>query len=130
MTNDDRRLLDKRFEDIYREHFDRIAAYLLARADRDLAAEALSRTFEVAWRQIVNVPGEPLPSPGRACTSRSSSYPYLQALSAEWSTWVSPTAEDPKSSRGDKTTVASITSKSRQGLARHSGRGLSPQRRC
>lgn len=59
--NDERRLEHQQFERIYREHFDRVASYLLARADRDLAAEALSRTFEVAWRRIADVPREPLP---------------------------------------------------------------------
>src|ERR1700722_9056353 len=59
--NDRRRLTGEPFEDIYREHFDRVAAYLLARADRDLAADALSKTFEVTWRRITDVPSEPLP---------------------------------------------------------------------
>jgi RNA polymerase sigma-70 factor, ECF subfamily len=61
MANEEMRLDRERFENIYREHFDRVAAYLLARADRDMAADALSRTFEVAWRRIVEVPREPLP---------------------------------------------------------------------
>jgi RNA polymerase sigma-70 factor, ECF subfamily len=61
MADKEMRLDRERFEDIYREHFDRVAAYLLARADRDLAADALSKTFEVAWRRIADVPREPLP---------------------------------------------------------------------
>jgi RNA polymerase sigma-70 factor (ECF subfamily) len=62
MADRDPRALDReRFEAIYREHFERVAAYLLARADRDVAADALSRTFEIAWRRIDDVPGEPLP---------------------------------------------------------------------
>lgn len=62
MADDDTRWVErKRFEDLYREQFNRIAAYLLARAERDLATEALSRTFEVAWRRIADVPREPLP---------------------------------------------------------------------
>lgn len=56
-----RRLERERFEGLYREHFSRVAAYLLARADRDLAGDALARTFEVAWRRIGDVPEEPLP---------------------------------------------------------------------
>jgi RNA polymerase sigma-70 factor (ECF subfamily) len=51
----------QRFERLYREHFDRVAAYLLSRADRGLAEDALARTFEVAWRRIADVPDEPLP---------------------------------------------------------------------
>ncbi|HEY3971287.1 MAG TPA: RNA polymerase sigma factor [Solirubrobacteraceae bacterium] len=61
MADKQTRLDRERFEKIYREHFDRVAAYLLARANRDLAADALSRTFEVAWRRIADVPREPLP---------------------------------------------------------------------
>lgn len=58
---DPRALGSERFEAIYREHFERVSAYLLARADRDPAADALSRTFEIAWRRIGDVPREPLP---------------------------------------------------------------------
>jgi RNA polymerase sigma-70 factor (ECF subfamily) len=61
MADKQMRLDRERFEKIYKEDFDRVAAYLLARADRDLAADALSRTFEVAWRRIADVPSEPLP---------------------------------------------------------------------
>ncbi len=61
MADKEMRLDRERFENIYRDNFDRVAAYLLARADRDLAADALSRTFEVAWRRIADVPREPLP---------------------------------------------------------------------
>jgi RNA polymerase sigma-70 factor (ECF subfamily) len=50
-----------RFERLYDEHFDRVAAYLLARVDRDAAADALAATFEVAWRRIADVPAQELP---------------------------------------------------------------------
>ncbi|HYM55590.1 MAG TPA: RNA polymerase sigma factor [Solirubrobacteraceae bacterium] len=52
---------EQRFERLYEEHFDRVAAYLLARSDPDTAADALARTFEVVWRRIADVPAEPLP---------------------------------------------------------------------
>ncbi len=52
---------EQRFERLYREHFDRVAAYLLSRSDRGLAEEALARTFEVAWRRMADMPNEPLP---------------------------------------------------------------------
>jgi RNA polymerase sigma-70 factor (ECF subfamily) len=57
MTDDDRR----RFERLYAEHFERVAAYLLSRADPALAEDALARTFEIAWRRLADVPREPLP---------------------------------------------------------------------
>lgn len=52
---------EQRFEGLYKEHFDRIAAYLLSRADRAQAEDALARTFEIAWRRIADVPDDPLP---------------------------------------------------------------------
>ena len=50
-----------RFERLYDEHFERVAAYLLVRVDRDAAADALAATFEVAWRRITDVPAAELP---------------------------------------------------------------------
>jgi RNA polymerase sigma-70 factor, ECF subfamily len=52
---------EQRFERLYEQHFERVAAYLLARTDRDSAAEALARTFEIAWRRLPDVPVESLP---------------------------------------------------------------------
>jgi RNA polymerase sigma-70 factor (ECF subfamily) len=51
----------ERFERLYGEHFERVAAYLLARADREAAADALAATFEVAWRRLEEVPAQELP---------------------------------------------------------------------
>jgi RNA polymerase sigma-70 factor (ECF subfamily) len=51
----------ERFEELYRRNFKRVAAYLLARADRDLADDALTATFEVAWRRLDDVPRDELP---------------------------------------------------------------------
>jgi RNA polymerase sigma-70 factor (ECF subfamily) len=49
------------FGRLYEQNFGRVAAYLLARADRDSATEAVARTFEIAWRRLRDVPSEPLP---------------------------------------------------------------------
>jgi len=51
----------QRFARLYERHFDHVAAYLLARVDRDAAADALAATFEVAWRRIAEVPEHELP---------------------------------------------------------------------
>jgi RNA polymerase sigma-70 factor, ECF subfamily len=48
------------FERVYRDSFDRLAAYVLARADRDAAADVLARTYEIAWRRRADLPAEPL----------------------------------------------------------------------
>jgi RNA polymerase sigma-70 factor (ECF subfamily) len=52
---------DERFERFYEDHFQRVAAYLLARSDRELAQDALARTFEIAWRRIDDIPDDSLP---------------------------------------------------------------------
>jgi len=51
---------EQRFERLYEQHFNRVASYLVARTNRDSAAEALARTFEIAWRRLPDVPAEPL----------------------------------------------------------------------
>ncbi|HEY1834763.1 MAG TPA: sigma-70 family RNA polymerase sigma factor [Solirubrobacteraceae bacterium] len=48
------------FERIHRQTFDRLAAYVLARADRDVAADAIARTYEIAWRRRAELPREPI----------------------------------------------------------------------
>jgi RNA polymerase sigma-70 factor (ECF subfamily) len=50
-----------RFECLYEQHFERVAGYVLARVDRDSAADAVARTFEIAWRRLADVPAEPGP---------------------------------------------------------------------
>jgi DNA-directed RNA polymerase specialized sigma24 family protein len=54
-------LRSEHFERLYAQNFDRVAAYLLARTDRETAADALASTFELVWRRIADVPTEPLP---------------------------------------------------------------------
>lgn len=49
------------FEQLYERSFDRVAAYVLARTDRDAAADAISRTFEIAWRRRADLPEDALP---------------------------------------------------------------------
>lgn len=52
---------ERRFERLYSQHHDRVAAYLLSRTDRESAQDALSRTFEIAWRRFDDVPVRQLP---------------------------------------------------------------------
>jgi RNA polymerase sigma factor (sigma-70 family) len=52
---------EQRFERFYYAHYDRVAAYLLSRARRDHAQDALARTFEVAWRRFAEIPEPALP---------------------------------------------------------------------
>jgi RNA polymerase sigma factor (sigma-70 family) len=50
-----------RFERLYRDHHPAVRAYLLRRAEPELAQDALSETFLAAWRRLDEVPGDPLP---------------------------------------------------------------------
>jgi RNA polymerase sigma factor (sigma-70 family) len=50
-----------RFEAIYRAHHGAVRAYLLRRAEPELAQDALSETFLVAWRRLDRLPTDPLP---------------------------------------------------------------------
>jgi RNA polymerase sigma-70 factor (ECF subfamily) len=50
-----------RFEAIYRSHHGAVRAYLLRRAEPELAQDALSETFLVAWRRFDQLPPDPLP---------------------------------------------------------------------
>ena len=52
---------EQQFERFYYAHYDRVAAYLLSRAGRDHAQDALARTFEVAWRRFAEIPEPALP---------------------------------------------------------------------
>ena len=49
------------FEQLYADSFDRVAAYPLARSDPALAGDALSLTFEIAWRRLADLPDDPIP---------------------------------------------------------------------
>ncbi|MDQ3463040.1 MAG: sigma-70 family RNA polymerase sigma factor [Actinomycetota bacterium] len=49
------------FELLYAAHYDRVLAYTLCRASVDAARDATAETFLVAWRQLGDVPEDPLP---------------------------------------------------------------------
>ncbi len=51
----------ERFERVYRDHHSAVRAYVLRRAEPELAQDALSETFLAAWRRLDELPGDPLP---------------------------------------------------------------------
>ncbi|GAA0584183.1 sigma-70 family RNA polymerase sigma factor [Kribbella sandramycini] len=50
-----------RFAELYDAHYPKVLAYLISRAGRQLAEEAASETFVVAWRRFGDLPHDPLP---------------------------------------------------------------------
>lgn len=58
MTEEERRA---RFEDAFRDHYDTVLAYALARADAETARDAAAATFLVAWRRLGELPEQPVP---------------------------------------------------------------------
>lgn len=51
----------RRFEMLFREHYDDVLRYALARADTEVAKDAAADTFVVAWRRSAEVPERALP---------------------------------------------------------------------
>ncbi|WP_163511894.1 RNA polymerase sigma factor [Fodinicola acaciae] len=49
-----------RFEAVYRRHYRAVLAYALARAEPEVAADAVAETFVVAWRRFGELPAEPI----------------------------------------------------------------------
>ena len=47
----------ERFERVYRDHHSAVRAYVLRRAEPELAQDALSETFLAAWRRLDELPG-------------------------------------------------------------------------
>jgi RNA polymerase sigma-70 factor, ECF subfamily len=55
------RTREDRFEELFREHYGAVRGYALRRAPGDLAQDAVSETFLVAWRRLDDVPADALP---------------------------------------------------------------------
>ncbi|MFC9973457.1 RNA polymerase sigma factor [Spirillospora sp. NPDC127200] len=83
-----------RFTAVYDAHYDRVYAYAVSRAGRQLAEEVASETFCVAWRRVHDLPDEPLPwLLGVARNVLRESYRTRrreESLAAELRAWASP----------------------------------------
>ncbi|MGI5166913.1 RNA polymerase sigma factor [Spirillospora sp. CA-253888] len=83
-----------RFTAAYDAHYDRVHAYAVSRAGRQLAEEVASETFCVAWRRVRDLPDEPLPwLLGIARNVLRESYRTRareESLAAELRAWTSP----------------------------------------
>lgn len=90
--------MEGRFTDLYVEHYPRVFAYLVSRAGRQVAEEAASDTFAVAWRRFAELPAAPLPwLLGVARNVLRESYRARlrsEALTAELQGWAQKAADD------------------------------------
>jgi RNA polymerase sigma-70 factor (ECF subfamily) len=90
--------MESRFTDLYAEHYPRVFAYLISRAGRQIAEEAASDTFAVAWRRFAELPAVPLPwLLGVARNVLRESYRARlrsEALTAELHGWAQEAADD------------------------------------
>jgi RNA polymerase sigma-70 factor (ECF subfamily) len=51
----------RRFEELYRAHADRVHAYARRRSDAAVADDVVAEVFLVAWRRLGEMPDEPFP---------------------------------------------------------------------
>jgi RNA polymerase sigma-70 factor, ECF subfamily len=51
----------ERFTAVFRQHYPRVLAYALRRADEAGASDVVAETFLAAWRHIERIPEDPLP---------------------------------------------------------------------
>lgn len=51
----------ERFTALYRRYHANVLAYALRRIDADAAQDVLAETFTAAWRELANLPADPLP---------------------------------------------------------------------
>jgi RNA polymerase sigma-70 factor (ECF subfamily) len=51
----------RRFEELYRAHADRVHAYARRRSDASTADDVVAEVFLVAWRRLSQVPEDPFP---------------------------------------------------------------------
>jgi RNA polymerase sigma-70 factor (ECF subfamily) len=88
----------ERFTAIYDACRQRVWAYVVSRAGREIASEVVSETFAIAWRRLDDMPEQPLPwllgvarnvlRDGFRAEARRAS------LAAELRTWIEPAGAD------------------------------------
>jgi RNA polymerase sigma-70 factor, ECF subfamily len=114
----------RQFEELYNRHFDRVASYVLARTDRDTAADVLNRAFEVAWRRREAIPSDPLPwligvarrvlADGRRASRRKDA--LVERLSESSVTWTEDHVDTLMTRDGLVSALARLTASQREAL--------------
>ena len=81
----------ERFTGLYDRYRNRVYAYAVSRAGRQLADEVVSEVFLVAWRRLDELPGDPLPwllvTARNVIGSEFRAAARQESLAAELSSW-------------------------------------------
>jgi RNA polymerase sigma-70 factor (ECF subfamily) len=121
-----------RLEELFRHHYEAVAAYVARRATPDVVDDVLAETFLVAWRRLEDVPDHALPwllgvarkiiaTQRRAAARRRSLLTKLSGAHAR------PAASEPAADQfGVREALAELSEKDREALTLVAWDGLAP----
>ena len=120
------RTREDRFEELFREHYRAVRGYALRRASGDLAQDAVSETFLVAWRRLDDVPADTLPwlygvarrvlANQRRSIDRSSALERRLATTAGAGSGANDPGENPGEGELLRTALARLSERDREAL--------------
>jgi RNA polymerase sigma-70 factor, ECF subfamily len=124
------------FERVYQDHYSAVRAYLLRRAEPELAQDALSETFLTAWRRLEELPADPLPwllgTARRTLSNQRRSVRRLGGLRERMAARATPGVSDPAEQVADAELVrrafATLSESDREVLMLVAWEGLEPAR--
>ncbi|HEX4090451.1 MAG TPA: RNA polymerase sigma factor [Trebonia sp.] len=124
----------ERFSGLYDSYRNRVYAYSVSRAGRQLADEVVSEVFLVAWRRLDQLPDDPLPwllvTARNVIGSEFRAAARQESLAAELSSWGSGVAPDIADEVSERQAVlralAALPDADRELLTLSAWHGLSP----